>query len=161
MLVRRVYSVSFPKEVMNSNDVEVVRAAIRGVFDTDGSFFTNKQKYVNNRFVYHGRLSILVASKTLHNQLEFLFSKIGFSCRTSYYAPNSLCGRNNSASYRLMINKQEEVDRFFLEVGTNNLRHASRYLMFKKFGYIPLNSFVDERLVLIEDISIDFPPQLI
>ena len=141
--------VSFPQEVLDAKAPEIFKAAIRGVFDTDGSFHTNKQRYANNRIIYHGRISIALASKSLFDQLLVLFSKVGFSCRTSFSPKRRTCNRNNSASYRLMINKQSEVDRFFVEVGTNNLRHASRYLFFKKYGYIPADSSVDTRLALL------------
>ena len=82
---------------MESVNEEVIKAAIRGLFDTDGSFYAAKQHYVSG-IAYSGRLSIGMASKTLYEQVLQLFSKIGFSCRVSYSPPNKCNNRNNNES---------------------------------------------------------------
>lgn len=146
---------------MNSRNEDVIKAAIRGVFDTDACFFANKQNYANNRTVYPGRISVLLASKPLFEQLLVLFSKIGFSCRGCYHPPSNSSNRNNSASYKVMINKQVDVERFFFEIGTNNLRHAIRYLTFRKLGFIPVKSTIDERLAFLNNNFSFIPPQLL
>lgn len=141
-------TVTIPHEVMRSENKEVTKAIIRGVFDTDGSFYAGKQHYASG-VAYTGRISIGVSSQELFNQLLLLFSKMGFSCRTSYSPPSRVAARNNNESFRIMINKQSDIDRFFIEIGSNNLRHVSRYLLFKKLGYLPKQMSVDERLSLL------------
>lgn len=133
----KAHSAQFPKEVMLSTNPEIHKAAIRGIFDTDGTFHANKQNYANGRIAYHGRISISTCSKFLFEQLQELFLKSGFSCRTSFSPAAKRKTRNNSAYYRIMINKQNDVDRFFLEIGSNNLRHVYRFLTFKQLGYLP------------------------
>jgi len=144
-------TVSVPAEVMSSRDKDVVKAVIRGIFDTDGCVYSAKQRhFLNGKRAYQGRISICITSKSLFHQLLFLFGRIGFACCTSSTPPRRIANRNNGASYRIMINRQCDVDRFFLEVGSNNLRHVSRYLAFKKLGFVPLGSSVASRLALLD-----------
>ena len=66
----KIERVEIPKAILNSENKEVYRAAIRGMFDTNGCVTIVKKDYP--------MISITITSKKLIDQLKEMFLKLGF-----------------------------------------------------------------------------------
>lgn len=85
-----------------------MRAALRGLFDTDGSVY---------RLKFGTQISFCNKSKPLIRSVRKMLVILGFS-------PSRISGSN------LYLTKKSDLDRFFLELGFKNKKHEKRFLEF-------------------------------
>ena len=146
-----------PKEFLCSNNKEVINAVLRGIFDTDGSFWCERSRAKTSsewkrKHNYHPELRITSCSKKLLEQIQFLLVKIGIDSGIMQKSVKSFkCGRNVNDSYALNIRKIEEIEKFFKIVKTNNPRHKTRYHVWKRLGHLPPNTSLKERKEMLKN----------
>ncbi|PIU21438.1 MAG: hypothetical protein COT15_02320 [Candidatus Diapherotrites archaeon CG08_land_8_20_14_0_20_34_12] len=97
---------------------KLVKAFLRGVFDTDGSF----HKHHKNT----AAIEITSASKTFLEEIRDALSTFGFSVCLS-----------GISTY---IYDSKQIDLFFKKIKPNNLKHIYKYNFFKKKGYVPTHN---------------------
>lgn len=98
------------------NNKKLLICYIRGLFDTDGSFYGRR----NNEPV----LEIISRDPNHLSQVLFALNKLGFNKANVY-------GKN------LVIYNKYEIDKFFKEIIPANKRHTLKYNSFKSKGIIP------------------------
>lgn len=101
---------------------------LRGVFDTDGHLLADKDGYIS--------LSIFTASEKLLIDIREILTKFGFK----------FGGHKSSCRTRL---HKESTIRFLEEVGLHSIKHMSKFIMWKEFGFSPTFSHSEERLAVI------------
>lgn len=145
-----------PKEIIDSKDKEVIKAILRGIFDTDGSFWCERSRAKTSTewkktHNYHPELAICSCSKKLVNQIQFLLEKLNIESKIKQKSKKRVkCGRNNNDSYSLNIRKILEIEKWFKVIGTNNPRHQTRYDVWKKLGYLPPRTTIKERKKILQ-----------
>lgn len=72
---KKVYTVRIPEYIKNSQNLEVKRAFIRGLFDTDGCIRFEKNRTEYN---YYPRIEFNFASVELVKDLDLLLKELGF-----------------------------------------------------------------------------------
>ena len=92
--------VTIPKWIMN--DRKFLKACLRGLIDTDGSFYRLKPHWPNLV-----QLSFKSNTKRLLKDVRSAFVKLGFH-------PSRIFGN------RIVITRQEEIKKYLKDVGTNN-----------------------------------------
>lgn len=97
-------------------DENLLKAYIRGVFDTDGSFHRHHEK--------DAMVGIISRDYTFVRELKDALNKLNFTA--------SLSNKN------LYIYRKEEIDRFFKEIKPSNKKHRVKYQYYKKCGRVPL-----------------------
>ncbi len=144
-----------PKEVLQAKNREVIVALIRGIFDTDGCFWCDKSRTKTSSewkrtYNYQPQLGISSCSKTLLEQIQFLLNKLGIESKIRKKTKKGFKnGRNNQESYGLEVRKRDEIEKWFRIIGTKNPRHITRYEVWKKLGYLPPNTTIEERLNIL------------
>lgn len=106
--------VSVPEWVFASRDY--IRACVRGLIDTDGTICLDKQDS-GGRTYHYLLLSFSSHSRPLRDNVERMLTELGFT-------PKHPKGVN------VALHRQEEIHRYFAEVGTNNPYHWARYRQF-------------------------------
>lgn len=104
-------------------DEKYSKACIKGLVDTDGSFFIEKHPY-KNKINYNCVVNLTNRSLPV---LKFFKAKLvhfGFKPR-----------QNNKTS--VCLGRKKEVDRYFQEIGTSNPKHRNKHLDFTKNGGVP------------------------
>ena len=91
------------------------KAFIRGLFDTDGCIYVDVHK-INKKIYKHFGLAITSYAEELLNDVIKMLQSLGFS------------PTHRTSQKSLFIRKQDEIVRFFQEIGTNNPKHYKRYL---------------------------------
>lgn len=96
--------VSIPDWV--KSDVNLLKACLRGLIDTDGSIYKLKPHWPNL-----WQLSFKNNNKKLLKDVHETFVKLGFQ-------PSKIFGN------RIVLTRQKEIYKYFKEIGTNNLKYS-------------------------------------
>lgn len=152
---KKVEIASVPSWIISSN-IKTKRAFIRGLFDTDGCIFMQKDytKYSNTfNSNYHtkSRIRITSISKRLMEEVSFLLSSLKFRHTVRWREGGFRHNRNNSSSYFVEINSIQDVHRFFKEIKPNNPKHITKYLIWKKFGFCPPKTTLSQRKDILKN----------
>lgn len=97
-------------------NVEYVIPCIRGLMDTDGCIFLEVHSIKGKKYSYP-RLSLVSASSNLRLSVHKALKNLGFSPKI----------RNNRS---VQIEKKEEIKKYFVKIGTSNLKHRNKYREF-------------------------------
>lgn len=92
------------------------KACVRGLMDTDGSVYPHRYR-VNGVDYQYPKMCFASASPHLLENVRSILAEIGYHPRV-----NRRC---------LYLERQEDVDRYFSEIGTHNPRYQQRYETFK------------------------------
>lgn len=92
------------------SDKIFMRAALRGLYDTDGSVY---------RLRYGMQISFCNHSRQLSEEVRNLLVALGFS-------PSRISG------YNLYLTKKQDIARFFQEIGFSNEKHRRRFISFSE-----------------------------
>lgn len=116
---------------------------LRGYFDTDGhiSFFTHNGVYNS-----YPRISSNTISKKLSNQVAFMLRNSGF--RVSCWSRIPKGGRRKRI-YICEMKGKTNLKKWFSEIGFKNYCKISRYLVWKKYGFCPSFTTIEERRNLL------------
>lgn len=149
-------NVEIPTYILKTKNSKVIKSILRGIFDTDGSFWCEKSRAKTSSewkrtHNYHPELRITSCSEKLLKQIQFLLKKLEIeSTIVQKNKKGFVCGRNVNDSYALNIRKIKEIEKWFKLIGTNNPRHKTRYLVWKKLGYLPPNTTIKIRNKLLK-----------
>lgn len=91
-------------------------AFVRGIFDTDGSVYLDKHK-IRGRVYKNLGIAFSGSSKPLLISVKLILNKLGFSPTDSH-------------KNMILMRRENEIRRYFREIGTNNPKHSKRL---KKF----------------------------
>lgn len=106
---------TIPDIILQNN--ELLKAYLRGMFDTDGSFHRHHK---NDAIV--GYCSLDEKHMT---EIQDALTQLGYNAR--------LHGKN------LHIYQKEHIERFFREIKPSNEKHLMKYRYYKVHGRVPLN----------------------
>lgn len=109
---KKVYTVRIPDYIKNSIDIEVKRSFIRGLFDTDGCIYFDKNRTPYN---YYPRIEFAFASKNLTSDLYELLQCLKFN-------PHHWANKD----YRTAMAGFLQLDKFVTEIFPANSKHLNR-----------------------------------
>jgi len=117
----------------------LVKRVLRGLFDGDGSLsFKSKGGLAHTYPV----MSYSSVSKDLLGQLQGLLKKLGFTL------PNKLYDMKNGTNI-LSINGDKNYERWMGLIGFSNPKHLTKVALYERFGLVPPNTGLIDRLKLI------------
>ncbi len=152
---RKIKSAKVPKWILDS-DIKVKSAYIRGFFDTDGGIFCQKDytKYAKEFDTKHHtklRLRISNTCQRLMDQTFNLFKELGFRCTKRTIKGGFRHNRNNNNLHIIEINSFESLANFFTEIKPSNPKHLTKYLIWKKFGFCPPHTTINQRKDILKN----------
>lgn len=149
---RKTYIVKVPNLILNSNNLEIYSAFIRGFADCDGfiSFLKRKGKYGSFKKSYHTypRIGIKIASKTMIEDLSYLLKKLEILHTKGIQKSKE---KNLSDIYWIEIRGPDRIENFIEKVGFSNPAQYTKYLVWKKFGFCPVRSSIEQRQLILAD----------
>jgi intein/homing endonuclease len=113
--------VSVPHQILDSNDENIIKAFLRGLFSTDGCFSFQVSR--------GPRVEIQVKSERLRDEFVFLAGRLGFQLRSYEYFPPR--GKNKSPLKVAYTTKSGQVIRWMDEIGSIKDAHLLRYQNWK------------------------------
>lgn len=110
-------------------DLRYTKAFIRGLFDTDGCVYVDRHTYKKKTYVHAG-WTITSAADTFIDDIKRVLGILGFS------------PTRRMTQKSVYLRKQDEIERYFDEIGTHNPKHLNRYQKFKNevHGRVPKRS---------------------
>lgn len=112
----KTYTVSIPEHIKNSNK-KIQLSFIRGLFDTDGCVWFDKNK---TQYSYYPRIEFGLASKPLIDDLFLLFNKLGFK---GHRWENK---RDDGIAFRICLGGFANLDKWIKKVNPANNKHINR-----------------------------------
>jgi len=139
--------IGFPKIIWKTKSKNIIVACLRGIIDTDfGLVFSGR----NKSRTYIG-LKADFKSKSLVLDLQKCFKYLGIKSHVTFNC--------KFKTYRLFYGHRivlygPEVDKWFALIGSHNIKHISKYMVWKRQGYCPIST-TQERLKMLnrEDLE--------
>jgi len=121
---------------------------LRGLFDTDGSIYFNKNYAVKESKRKHNRprIKLGMTSKKIIFQVNFMLKKLGFN---TYLKPPYKGKRDKNPVYSIMIQRKEDIQKFINKIGFESTKHKTKWEIFQKLGYCPPKTTLKERYKLL------------
>lgn len=131
----------FP-DIIKKADLKMQLACLRGVFDSDFSL-TFKKKH--KEFHYYPVIVLGVRSQLLISTVSELLDKIEISYCT--YDRSRFDERINKVveMKAIAISGVKNLEKWFELIGSNNFNNLSKYRIWKKYGFCPIETDVIQR----------------
>ena len=145
-----------PEWILKSKDKAIAFSFIRGLFDTDGCVFCQKDytKYASDfSSKYHSKIRLRITSISIKliNQVYDLCKKNGFRVVKRELKRGFSNNRNNNNVYILEVNELKSIKRWFKELKPSNLKHVSKYEVWKRFDFCPPNTTLLQRKEILKN----------
>ena len=115
---------------------------MRGLFDTDGTIYFDKNRSAKIKLNNRPAIKIGTVSERLSNQIFNLLIKMKFHPRkTKPYQGK----RDKNKVYSILIYRKNDIIKYIDEIGFKNPKHYTKWLVFKKQGFCPPYTTLDER----------------
>ncbi len=143
----KTLKVRVPKFILSANNLRLYSAFLRGYFDADGCV-TFRRQYggLNPRFrtIYHvyPKVSLSSVSVKLIKDVAFLLRRLGFTYYSGSYRSKRI---NEHRRYVIQLNGVSKLERWMSLIGSKNSTQLSKYFIWKKFGFCPPGTFLEER----------------
>lgn len=155
---KKCLNVKIPFYIFNSKNKKVIKALLRGIFDSDGSFWCEKSNAKTStdfkkNHNCHPEFSISSCSKKLLIQIKFLLNKLDIYSQVIQKSKSGFrWNRNINNSYALTIRRIRDIEKWFEIIGTNNPKHKTRYELWKKLGYLPPKTTIIQRKEILKNL---------
>lgn len=113
--------IEIPKKIMK--EIELRKAVIRGIFDTDGGVFIGKKNGKD-----YPRMGITTISFRLSEQILKIFNELGI--RATRYSQRYNKKFNRKRAYIIMVRGENMFHKFMHKVNPKNPKHQRKYKRF-------------------------------
>ena len=118
----KTFTVFVPNYIFNSS-LDIKRAFLRGLFDTDGCLRFDRLK---KQVLYtYPKIEFCSASLALRDYTVKLLSEVGFSCYTWQF----------KTYYSLCIAGKAQLEKWIIEIKPGNPKHLKKYHLWKENGF--------------------------
>lgn len=139
-------TISIPKIILASN-LQNILACISGVFDTD---FCIRFKRQNKNVHHYPIVDIKTKSLSLVQTISSILDRIKISYSTGDCSNFDVRVGKVCEKYFLTISGKKNVTKWFELIGSRNLNHLSKYLIWRKFGFCPPKLNLSERQKILD-----------
>ncbi|MEK6927177.1 MAG: LAGLIDADG family homing endonuclease [Nanoarchaeota archaeon] len=142
----KTLNVSVPKIILNSRDLNIFAAFIRGFSDCDGclSFMKRKGKYseFKKQFPTYPRITMGVISFDIIRDISLMLKKLEINHTTHEYKSNR---EGEHRVYTISVRGIKAVETWIKKIGFHNTSKTSRYELWKQFGMCPAQTNFEQR----------------
>lgn len=139
-------TVRIPQQILESHNFKIYGAFLRGLFDTDGNLYFRKSYTGTNEFKssynHYPLIRLVSISKFLIEDVIKMLHDLDITFNYHCRAPKK---KNESREYILAISGLDGLEKWMDLVGTKNSVKLTRYLVWKKFGFCPSNTTLQQR----------------
>ncbi len=133
----KTYAMHIPERLLGYG-WDKLRLLIRGLCDTDGTiFFGKKGCYKKHSYPM---IEIKSISPKIIEQVHKILQKKGFKARVRRTPDGYGC---------LYLSGKEQINLWMKEIGFKNPKHNSKYLVWKKLGYYPPGTSLEQRMEIL------------
>lgn len=140
-------NISIPSVILNS---DFILDCVRGIFDTDGTISFKKRDKEEN---YYPVIKVTSKSKILIEQIEKILKSKGINSSIQYDVSRQDKRGFKTIDNQLFINGEKNLEKFINIIGFSNIKHITKYLVWKKLGQLKPYTSLDERLEMLPELS--------
>ena len=134
-----------PKYIKKSNS-KIKKAFLRGLADTDASL-TFKKKHKDKN--YYPLISLKQKNKRIIEEVVEILDEFGFNSYVQYDIITKDKRGFESNGNCIYLNGKKNLERWIKLIGFNNLKHKTKYLIWKKIGYCNSNTTLEQRKIIL------------
>ena len=124
------------------------KAFLRGLFDTDGSIWCEKNYSLKNpKFHTKVKLNLSTTSENFSKELLELVSFAGVKCFLKKYVYKN---KNWRTLYIVIVDGGINVEKWFNFIGSNSPKHITKYEIWKNFEFCPPKTTLIERRKILK-----------
>ncbi len=151
---KKTLTVAVPEQILHSRNLDIIYRFIRGVFDTDGCLSFRKRGGSGYSKVYLKRhtypiITLGIYSKNLWKGIGKLLMKTGFPFTVSYQRAKN----NSHKKYRIFLRGDANTINWINNISFKNLIKYNRFLIWKKFGFMPPGLTYKEQNEILSGIT--------
>lgn len=129
-------------------DKKYLRRFLRGFLDTDGCIFCQKNYSIkNNKFHTQIRIHLSCTLGKLMKEIYLVLKSMGFKVLIYSQGPY---GYGKRKSYIVKICGGIQICKWMKEIGSKNPKHITKYLIWKKVGFCPPYTSLNERKKILK-----------
>jgi len=123
---KKAYVVQVPNQITCTNDLEIIKAFLRGLFSSDGSFSFQKRDY-------SPRIDLVVRSRLLRDQFVELAAKVGFSFNKSdvMRTKKGFTAKSTGVFYNANLTSKGNILRWMTTIGTLCDAHIKKFKLWQ------------------------------
>lgn len=149
--------VKAPKFIFKS--VGNMTAFLRGYFDADGCFCPDRKydsRYIEfkRKYHYYPRINMSTCSKKLLEDLSYFLDILGINFHVQIFDSKII---TESTKYVIWVVGNKNVEKWFNIIGSRNSSKMTKYLIWKKFGFCPPNTTLEQRKQILKN---DLDPKI-
>ncbi len=139
--------IKLPKYITRAKP-ELLKAFLRGLFDTDGSIYFEKNYSAKSDKHIRPKIKLGTTSETLKNQIKQMCKSIGIRVidKKPYKGK-----RDKNMNYELVIYRKMDIEKWIKEVGFNNSKHTTKIQVWNKLGYCPPKKTINQRKEILKN----------
>lgn len=127
-----------PKLILKSTE-ECKKAFLRGLFDTDGTIYFEKNYTRKNSGHIRPKIKIGLVSKKTINQLEFMVEEFGFSPMEKKEYKGK---RDKNPIYSFVIHRKGDIKKWIGETGSNSEKHKTKSRFGENMDFVLLTQLL-------------------
>jgi len=131
-------------------DKKLLKRFIRGLFDTDGTIYFDKNYSAKNPINNRPIIRLGTVSKKLFDDVLVSLKKLGLKPRIK----NPYKGKKDkNLVYSLLLSRKEDINFFINEIGFKNSKHYTKWQVFQKLNYCPSKTTLKQRKAIINSFQ--------
>jgi len=164
---KKTFTVSVPKQILESRNLDIIYRFLRGVFDTDGTLSFKRRNGSGYRKIHTKRHTLPIVqfaccSNKLSEGISKLLIQTGFHFSFGKRQPKE----NRGLMYNVTLQGDQDMLIWLSNIGFKNTTKLNRFLIWQKYGFCPSwLSLADQKRILAEEIDpntfykskVDFP----
>ena len=149
----KTYSVEVPSEIFNNINKKILSAFLRGFFSGDGCLNFDK-RYGNG---YQKILTIVhtyprIQIKCVCKKLIYKLSDMLHRLKIKNFVSRHTTKKDNEVDiFMLQVSGKNRLNTWAKVIGFPNKNHYSRYQIFKKYGFVPPNTTLEQRIKILNE----------
>ena len=142
-----------PKTNMKLSDIvtkakpHLQRAFLRGLFDTDGSIFFEKNYSAKHEKHNRPKIKLGTTSKIMKEQIKQMCSGLGIKVFDKKPHKGK---RDKNIMYELVIYRKSDIEKWIKDIGFNNPKHKTKVEIWRNLGYCPPKTDIATRKAILK-----------
>ncbi len=130
------------------DDEELSKRFLRGLYDTDGTIYFNKNYSVKKPIHNRPKIKLDSVSKGLIDDVTELLNNLKINSRSRKVFQGK---KNKNPAYGVIIDTVKDIDLFLKVIGFKNSKHYTKWKLFKKLGFCPPYTSLKQRKEMLFD----------
>jgi len=132
--------INVPEWIKSNKENE--KAFLRGLMDTDGSVYFSNPK--NNTAI---TFDIGFTSKVFVKEIYNILNLLGYN--PYLIKPYKKKNPREKILYKVRIKRKADTEKWINEIGFNNPKHSTKIEVYKKYGFCPPRTTIENRKILV------------